>query len=255
MRGAELLEKIALVDPMYILEADRFSRRKPRHIPRWGMVAACVCLLLAVCWQLAVAPGRGMYQLSSQSRHVTVSQVEQVPRESFCTKSMLIHLTEDEIFTHWETTIVRGRVTAIQNLCIDFNGVSEYQAIASVKVDKVFRGSCTPGSVVDILLPTPIDVSGLWVEDTEVISQLEVGMEGIFMPMEYDETSFREKNGGVLMLRDVAPYGLPDGMRYAFLQTEHGLAFERETTYQSISGASTLEDVEDYIVKMLEKTS
>ena len=72
------------------------------------------------------------------------------------------------------------------------------------------------------------------------------------MPMIYDENSVLEENGATLFLKDIADYGFYDGVRFAFLETDHGLVFDR-STYQSIAQAQNLDEIEDYILKMLEK--
>ena len=75
------------------------------------------------------------------------------------------------------------------------------------------------------------------------------------MPIFYtEENSFLEYNNARLVQKDIADYGFPDGMRYAFLETEDGLIFDRYS-YKTISDAKTLDEVEDYIQTMLEKLS
>jgi hypothetical protein len=62
---------------------------------------------------------------------------------------------------------------------------------------------------------------------------------------------YREENGARLYLQDLAEYGFPDGARYAFLDSGRGLIFNRYA-YKSISSASSLEEIEKYIIKMIE---
>jgi hypothetical protein len=91
----------------------------------------------------------------------------------------------------------------------------------------------------------------MWVEDTEVVSSMRAGMTGIFMPVKYDKTMYREENGARLYFQDIAEYGFLDGIRYAFLDSGRGLIFNRYA-YKSISSASSLEQIEKYIAKMIE---
>lgn len=116
------------------------------------------------------------------------------------------------------------------------------EEIFSMPDTAVFKGTVT--SIQNI--------ENLWVEDTDTIAALETGMTGIFMPMIYDENSVLEENGATLFLKDIADYGFYDGVRFAFLETDHGLVFDR-STYQSIAQAQNLDEIEDYILKMLEK--
>ena len=155
------------------------------------------------------------------------------------------------MFTYFDTAIFKGTVTEIENIELSFNGEKAYRAIARIRVEAVYRGSCQEGEEVSILLPCAIDTDTK-VTDTEVVSAMRVGMHGIFMPMIYEETSYWEQNGARLALKDLAPYGLPDGERYAFLEIGDGLVFAR-WAYESISDAATLEDIETYILEMIAK--
>ncbi len=47
--------------------------------------------------------------------------------------------------------------------------------------------------------------------------------------------------------------GFLDGLQYAFLETESGLVFSQET-YESIADVTTLNEVEEYIQTMLQKS-
>ena len=44
--------------------------------------------------------------------------------------------------------------------------------------------------------------------------------------------------------------GLPDGVRWAFLETPEGLLFDRES-YAGAAGARSLDEIESYIQRML----
>ena len=93
-------------------------------------------------------------------------------------------------------------------------------------------------------------MSGIKIEDTGIAAQIESGMEGIFMPRAYREDAYWEQNGATLMLRDLAPCGLWDGMRWLFLETERGLTYA-QSAYPGADGCATLDDIEEYVVKML----
>ncbi len=89
-------------------------------------------------------------------------------------------------------------------------------------------------------------------EDTEVISKIRVGENGIFMPVKYDKESVEEVNGERLYLKELAEYGLMDGVRFAFLETENGLIFDH-ASYESVKAAASIQEIEDYVLKMLGK--
>lgn len=76
------------------------------------------------------------------------------------------------------------------------------------------------------------------------------GMSGIFMPMIYDETSIRSENNASVCLLDLAEYGFADGERFAFLETENGLVFDKYS-HKSISTATNINEIENYIIQKI----
>ena len=206
-------------------------------------LAACLAIVVgALFWR-----GHGAaLPLSAASTGITVRYGS--PSSTISLSTDLTWLTEEELFTEFDTAIFLGTVTRIDNIVLDFNGSEDYRALAQIQVETAYRGPYQAGDTVTVLLPCSI-TEGVWVEDTSVISQLAVGTRGILMPMVYDETSVREQNGAILALRDIADCGLPDGERFAFLETADGLTFAR-WAYPSIQDAASLEEVGDYILEM-----
>lgn len=48
MRGMEFLDKLEHIDPAYLEEAEQFSAKKRRRLPKWGIaLAACLALLVS----------------------------------------------------------------------------------------------------------------------------------------------------------------------------------------------------------------
>ncbi len=243
MKQEEFFELLEDVEDTLVDKAREPVKRKGKQL--WfsiGLIAACLALAIPALSLL----GRDEPILKTDG--VRISYANYVPYSSM--ENMLIYLTEEELFTHFDTAIFKGTVTEIRNIQLDFNGDKNYRALAKIQVEHTYRGDCTAGEIVTVLLPCPI-TDRVWVEDTEVISRLEVGMTGIFMPVIYGADSFWEQNGATLLLRDVADYGFADGMRYAFLETDGGLVFARHA-YPSMENASTLEEVEAYVIAMIE---
>ena len=148
--------------------------------------------------------------------------------------------------------IFKGTIKEIKNIVVDFNGEKEYRAIAQIEVGKVYRGTCSEGDTVSVMLPCPIS-GWIHVTDTSTVSEMKAGVTGIFMPMVLDdESALWMENGASLDKRDLADYDFVDGERYAFLETDSGLVFSR-WAYASIADATTLDEVEEYIEKMLER--
>lgn len=249
MRGNELLEKLSVVDGAYIEEAERMPvrRKRTRYI-----AAACLCLLALAA--VLLAGGRRQVPLSEQS---TATVTYGADREALQTGSRaeLEHLTEEELFSHERLYAFRGAVTALQNLTLDFGvedgaACREYRCVATVRVETVYQGELSQGQELKVLLPCAVGTDGFWYEDCDSISRVQVGMEGIFMPIAYTEDSYLEMNGLRLRLLDLAPCGLWDGSRYVFLQTEKGLVWA-SWAYTSAGGLTDLAQAEDYVRQML----
>ncbi len=55
MKGNELLDKMELVDPTFIEDADRIPVAKKKAHVKWGVMAACICLLMGTVTVMAVS--------------------------------------------------------------------------------------------------------------------------------------------------------------------------------------------------------
>lgn len=246
-------EAMGEIDASYVEKAMNYRPREKKH--GWARRAAsAACLALVIVAAATIMDQQwNRIELSDESVNVTARYTNKAP--SWRAQSLLVYWTEEELFTAFPTAIFKGTVLKINNIELNFNGSKEYRAIAEIEVEKVYRGPCSVGDAVSVLLPCPIG-KNMWVEDTGTVSHMRAGTTGIFMPTIYDEHSVREQNGAKLILADVAGYGFADGERYAFLEVEAGngvgLLFARYA-YQSISTVSTLDEVEEYIETMLER--
>jgi len=244
----QLLQSLGQVDDTYISEAAAPGVQNLRcSWLRWSVPAACLALALAIGIPLLpVWPKR--LPLSDGSHNVQVRYVNQVPAGSVSVQSLLERLSEDELLTRWNPAMLRGTVRRIRNLEIRFGSTTAHRAVAEIAVETVYRGAVEPGTVIRVLLPCPIG-TGIWVEDTEIVTQMQAGMPGIFILIDYDEQAIWQQNNGTLKLSDIAGYGIPDG-RYAFLDTSNGLAFARHD-YPSLAGAADLDAVEQFLLKSI----
>jgi len=258
MKEERILNVLGKVDEKYIKEADPEvkAKRKPPVWTKWAAMAACLCLVIGA---VIMFPHTGNNPPDSQPGSIVLSD-KTTAKVSYgfneddisIAKGELVYLTEDELFSKERMYAFRGKVSGLTNYTIDFNGERVVRCVAIIEIDKVYQGDLTEGEQIKMLLPCPIDEYNLWIEDTGIISQLKSGMEGIFMPIVYNEESRWEQNGAVLMLTDLATCGLMDGMRWAFLDTERGLVFERNA-YRGAADAKTLDEIEGYVMEMLHK--
>ena len=250
MNAKKFSDAMSELDSKYIDEAINYKKKakKPRWI-KWGALAACFAAVL-VASVFSVNQQRNQISLSDNSTSVTAYYTNN-PFIFTNGNESLIPLTEEELFTTFNTAIFKGTISEIRNIVVNFDGDKAYRAIAKIEVEQVYRGSCSAGDTISVILPGPL-VKGFWVTDTSTVSAMEAGITGIFMPMIYDdENSIWEQNGAKLDIRDIADYGFADGERFAFLETEDGLVFSRDA-YSNIANATTLDEVEDYIETILD---
>lgn len=251
MKSEKLLDAIGSIDNNLVYHAVNDTRQKKKSNRfKWGAIAACLAIVL-IAGVVSVNQRVNQIPLSDDATNVTAYFTDS-PFIFTNSSESLIPLTEEELFTTFDIAIFKGTVSEIRNIVVNFDGDKTYRAIAKIEVEKVYRGPCSEGDTISVMLNCPI-LKGFWVTDTNTVSAMKVGTTGIFMPMIYnDENSFWEQNGAKIDKRELADYGFADGERYAFLQTEDGLVFSREA-YSSIANATTLDEIEEYIEAMLEK--
>lgn len=240
------------IDDKFIEEANSVKASKKKSIiVKITAVAACLAMALAVGVP-AVIRSQNAIELSESSNGVRAHYFSgKISPSNMSQNDCLIFLSEEEIFTHFPIAIFKGQVEKIDNIELSFNGDKAYRAIAEIKIEKVYKGDCKQGETAKILLPCPIS-DNTWTEDCDTIEKLKVGDTGIFMPIQYDDTMKWEQNGATVILKDITPYGLADGARYAFIENKNGLYFGRDH-FPSIENAESLEEIEPFIIKMAEK--
>ena len=242
MNERQLFEEIGKVDQDLVIQAERHHERK--HIWK-GLAIAAACLALAVGVGLAGAgQQRSAISLPSAEGNASARYAEKVPDGGIVTSSALAEMTEAELLDSADAAF-RGTVQSVQNIEIDFNGYPNYRAIAEVTVKETIRGDVEKGETVTILLPCPAGMSQ-WVEDTEIAAQRQTGVEGIFLASLCDDTAYRSEQGATVYWKDLAQYYFWDGVRYAFLQTENGLAYDA-WAWPSLKQAQTLDDVAHWL--------
>lgn len=145
---------------------------------------------------------------------------------------------ERSYFANYDTDIFRGTVLGTRLVHLNGDEESLPRIVATIRLSKVYRGSLAPGDTITLIAGKQAKVSNE-LTDSVTCYYIEPGMRGIFMVVPSEEK------------RIEADYELPDDRHFAFLDTDQGLIFERDT-YTSISDAQTLDDIESYIYTMLQ---
>lgn len=242
MKSEQILRLLGEVDDRYI-EESMMIERKPYQRLKWGAglliaVAAGFMLFTSNVWNERIP-------LSTDSTANSVHIVDQSKVTSDISEENMMDMTEDELFSKWNPVVVRGTVTNIRHIEIDFNGETEHQSLITIHVSNVYRGDVQIGRDL-IVRADAIGETGQ-AEHMSGISHVQEGMEGIFMPIPYDDEFVWEQNDATLRLKDIADYGFPDGERYLFLDTPNGLLFERHA-FPSLQGVDSLDEVEDWMM-------
>ncbi|TCI46073.1 hypothetical protein EVJ27_06160 [Exiguobacterium sp. SH3S2] len=247
MNGDRLTRLIGEVDDRFVEEAMAVEVKKWRYW-RWtgGLVAAAAVTLFAVTWD----GFKELIPLSDRSSNMSVAYIDEEDIDVRMSSADLVEMSEDELFSKWNPAVVRGVVKQIDHIELDFNGQEEYQSIVTIGVTDVYRGEIEPGSTIQVLTVAGVG-SEVSQSEASVVSELRLGMEGIFMPRRHDASHVWSQNGASLQVMDVSDYGFPDGERYMFLEKDEGLVFMRDA-YPSMEGAETLDDIEEVLISKLE---
>ena len=257
MRGEELLDKMELVEAAYVEEADRLTVVKRRKWSSWVAGAACLCLCLGALSLFGDGgivpkddlPDDPLPEKIVLSEGTTAKVDIGIDGQwSGGEEGMLIYYSEEEMFGREMMYVFRGKVAGLTNVTISFNGMKVPRCVATLVIDRVYQGDIAAGEQIRMLLPCPAGTP--YTDDDTTAAMIDTGMEGIFMPWTYSGQSVWKQNGATLIMSDLAPCGLADGMRWVFLETEQGLIFAKHA-YPGAADAATLDDIEAYVVKML----
>ena len=137
MKNDQILRLLGEVDDRYI-EESMMIERKPYQRLKWGggllvAIAAGFMLFTSNVWNERIP-------LSTDSTANSVHIVDQSKVTSDISEENMMDMTEDELFSKWNPVMVRGTVTNIRHIEIDFNGETEYQSLITIHVSNVYRG-------------------------------------------------------------------------------------------------------------------
>lgn len=160
--------------------------------------------------------------------------------------SCLAWLSPEEIFAQ-DTVIFRGTVRALRYYVVETGGYETQYTAADVEVTDPIRGKLAAGEIRTVLYPGGPDMA---TSISGPLDDLEVGSDAILMPIAATPETGRRERDSFFCYADLGEFYLSEGMRYVFLDTGDGLAFDRGT-YADIADAETLDEAADYIRGMI----
>lgn len=255
MNRKELYKSFREIDDDILERSESAAKHNKKPLLLKGCIAAaCLCLIIGVLAKSSGAgkdtkPGEILLSERTTAK-ISYGHYESTEGTEMANKNALLYLTEEEMFTKENMYVFRGIVRELTNIIIDFNGEKEGRCIATIVIEEVYKGEISAEEEISVLLPCSIESGKMFAEDTGIIAQLKIGMEGIFMPVVYDQKDAMGRNGAVLVFRDLASCGISDGMRWVFLSTDRGVHFAR-FAYSGAKDAVSLDDIEAYVLKML----
>lgn len=175
-----------------------------------------------------------------------VAEDREKSRTEVGSASCVAWLSPEEIFAR-DTAIFRGTVRELRYYVVEGGGCETQYTAASVEVTDRIRGDVLPGEIRTVLYMGGPDVS---TSISGPLDDLKVGSEAVFMPAAATAETGRQEGDSYFCYADLADFYLSEGLRFVFLDTGEGLVFERGV-YEDIGSAETLDEVTDYIRRML----
>lgn len=191
---------------------------------------------------------------SNYSVDVEIAEMQEEPandgenRTEADVAACLAWLSPEEIFA-MDTVIFRGVVESEPRYYrIDMLGRDWYYCtVVNVRVTDSIRGGLEEGEVYSLMYSGARGHMSL--STSGPLERLEAGSEAIFMAEQTGPDTGWRTETGYFCYADLAELRIGEGIRFVFLDTEEGLAFDR-STYEEIRDAETLDEVSDYARQM-----
>ena len=149
--------------------------------------------------------------------------------------------------------VFKGKIKDIQYIRVDFEKSSTYLAVFSIKINNVYKGELRQGDTIKVMSQrtyTGVEDTGKIAMD-RILSQAQAGMNGIFIIRSIEEEAYIEKDTERLYLQDISPYIFQlAGECSAFLEGSEQVIYDK--SFKSLSEDASLEQVEQYIISMLQ---
>lgn len=183
------------------------------------------------------------FKLKHSKGRVSVSYVDNIS-QSKVNSYDLAYISVDDIFTSYDTSIVEGIVKDIRNIRIQVGELEIFKSVVTIVIDKSIKGNLVKNSEINILVAAGSSIS-------TVSDCMEIGMRGIFMPVAYDESGEKyhiKMGNNTLVLKDIADYGLLNGVYWLFLNKDGKYIFDREK-YTEITNCKEWNEIVEYVEK------
>ncbi len=203
-----------------------------------GKTLVLVALLAVVLVAMISLGTKSGNKVVYQGSGLKVTAIGKAPEVQGNPSSITAIFTEDEVFTFFPIAAFKGQVLAVQNIAMEDEFGKTYSSYVVLQIMASYQGDLIKGDEIKVLLPGPVEDGQIMGADFNITRAFNVGEEGIFLPVVNDDSS--------TALYGFTKYTLIDTTRFAFMMTEDGLDFNKETFF-GLKEAKTLDDVEDYI--------
>lgn len=207
-----------------------------------SLITAAIIIFIIMLTIINILIKNGEYKLTKSYGKVSVHTVKEINTAGAVTNYDLEDIAVEDIFHKYDTSIIEGEVKKVKYMEIKVGEMKVLRAIITIEVTETLRGDLITGNEIDILIPVKSTVA-------TVSDCLEVGMKGIFMPVEYDEAGdkyYIKSGDNKLVLKDIADYGLLNGVYWLFLNKGEECIFDREK-YVEIGETDSWQEIEMYI--------
>ena len=234
-------------------ELNKKASKASVKINRYAMTAASFALMLLLVLIISrfVNNARdNSIQLTKSTEGVAAYYIDKTPTVVISTIGRP-QMSEEELING--ELVFRGSIKGIQYIQVDFEKSSTYLAVFSIKVNNTYKGELRQGDTIKVMSQRTYsgveDIGRIAMDG--ILSQARAGMNGIFIIHSIDEEAYIEKGTERLYLQDISPYIFQlAGECSAFLEGSKQVIYDK--SFKSLSEDATLEQVEQYILSMLQ---
>ncbi len=220
---------------------------------RYAMTVASVALVLLLSLTISHFANNARdnsIQLIKSTEGVSAYYIDKSPTVVISTIGRP-QMSEEELING--ELVFKGNIKDIQYIQVVFEKSSTYLAVFSIKVNNIYKGELRQGDTIKVMSQrtySGVEDKGTIAMD-EILSQAQTGMNGIFIIRSVDEEAYIENGTERLYLQDISPYIFQlAGECSTFLEGSEQVIYDK--SFKSLSEDASLEQVEQYILSMLQ---